>query len=38
VRRIVAEIDARVRLLIAELVPGIALPPSVLAGEAHEPR
>lgn len=30
VRRIVADIDARVRELLEELVPGIALPPSVL--------
>lgn len=30
VRRIVADIDGRVRGLLAELVPGIALPPSVL--------
>jgi protein-tyrosine-phosphatase len=30
VRRIVADIDGRVRRLLAELVPGIALPPSVL--------
>ena len=30
VRRIVADIDGRVRTLLAELVPGIALPPSVL--------
>ncbi len=29
-RRIVADIDGRVRGLLAELVPGIALPPSVL--------
>lgn len=31
VRRIVADLDARVRDLVAELVPGHALPPSVLA-------
>lgn len=30
VRRIVADIDGRVRDLLAELVPGIDLPPSVL--------
>ena len=30
VRRIVAEIDERVRALLAELVPGLALPASVL--------
>jgi protein-tyrosine-phosphatase len=30
VRRIVADIDGRVRGLLAELVPGIAMPPSVL--------
>ena len=30
VRRIVADIDGRVRRLLGELVPGIALPPSVL--------
>ena len=31
VRRIVADIDGRVRRLLTELVPGIALPESVLA-------
>lgn len=31
VRRIVADIDARVRDLVAELAPGIELPPSVLS-------
>jgi protein-tyrosine-phosphatase len=31
VRRIVADIDARVRDLIVELVPDIDLPPSLLA-------
>ncbi|MXG91517.1 arsenate-mycothiol transferase ArsC [Nocardioides flavescens] len=30
VRRIVADIDARVRALVAELVPGHELPPSVI--------
>ena len=30
VRRIVTDIDGRVRGLLAELVPGIAMPPSVL--------
>lgn len=29
VRRIVADLDTRVRALLVELVPGIALPPSV---------
>lgn len=32
VRRIVADLDERVRGLVAELAPGRALPPSVLAG------
>jgi protein-tyrosine-phosphatase len=32
VRAIVADLDARVRRLLAELVPGIGLPPSVLTG------
>ncbi|HEY1133403.1 MAG TPA: heat-shock protein HtpX [Nocardioides sp.] len=32
VRRIVADIDTRVRDLLVELVPGIALPPSLFAG------
>lgn len=32
VRRIVADLDARVRLLVGELAPGRALPPSVLEG------
>ncbi|NPC97331.1 low molecular weight phosphatase family protein [Nocardioides sp. zg-DK7169] len=32
VRRIVADIDARVRALLAELVPDLALAPSVVAG------
>jgi protein-tyrosine-phosphatase len=32
VRRIVADLDARVRALLLELVPGLALPPSVLEG------
>lgn len=31
VRRVVADIDARVRELLVELVPGIELPPSVLS-------
>lgn len=31
VRRIVADIDARVRALLVELAPGIELPPSVLS-------
>lgn len=31
VRRIVADLDERVRALVAELVPGASLPPSVLA-------
>ena len=31
VRRIIADIDDRVRELVVELVPGIELPPSVLA-------
>ena len=31
VRRIVADIDGRVRTLITDLVPGYSLPPSVLA-------
>lgn len=30
VRRIVADLDARVRALLVELAPGIALPPSVV--------
>ncbi len=30
VRRVVAEIDARVRDLLLELVPGLALPPSLI--------
>lgn len=30
VRRIVADLDTRVRALLVELVPGIALPPSVV--------
>ncbi len=30
VRRVIAEIDARVRELLSELVPDLALPPSVL--------
>jgi hypothetical protein len=29
--RKIADIDVRVRLLLAELVPDLALPPSVLA-------
>jgi hypothetical protein len=29
VRRIVADIDGRVRALLRELVPGVELPPSV---------
>ena len=33
VRRIVADIDSRVRRLVADLVPSHALPPSVLAGD-----
>lgn len=33
VRRIVADLDARVRALLVELVPDIELPPSVLARE-----
>ena len=33
VRRIVGEIDVRVRILLAELVPDIELPPSVLTGD-----
>ena len=32
VRRIVADIDARVRRLLTDLVPGIELPPSVVGG------
>ncbi len=32
VRGIIADLDARVRDLLAELVPGIELPPSVLTG------
>jgi protein-tyrosine-phosphatase len=32
VRRIVADVDARVRRLLAELAPGLHLPPSVLDG------
>jgi arsenate reductase len=32
VRRIVADIDGRVRRLLAELLPEVALPPSVFAG------
>ena len=32
VRRIVADLDGRVRELLVELVPGIDLPPSVLPG------
>jgi hypothetical protein len=31
VRRIIADLDARVRGLLLELVPDIDLPPSVLA-------
>jgi protein-tyrosine-phosphatase len=31
VRRIVAEIDARVRRLLGELLPGLTLPPSVFS-------
>src|SRR4029079_17433078 len=34
VRRIVADIDGRVRRLLAELLPDVALPPSFLAGSA----
>jgi hypothetical protein len=30
VRRIVADLDSRVRVLVSELVPGVRLPPSVL--------
>lgn len=32
VRAVVADLDARVRRLLGELLPGIELPPSVLAG------
>jgi protein-tyrosine-phosphatase len=32
VRRIVADVDARVRRLLAELAPDLDLPPSVLSG------
>lgn len=32
VRAVVADLDARVRRLLGELLPGIDLPPSVLAG------
>lgn len=38
VRAVVADLDARVRDLLVELVPGIELPPSVLAGSADHPR
>ncbi len=31
VRRIIADLDGRVRSLLVDLVPGLALPPSVLA-------
>ena len=34
VRRIVGDLDARVRALLVELVPDLDLPPSVLAPEA----
>ena len=35
VRRIIADIDTRVRELVVELVPGIELPPSVVTGWSH---
>jgi arsenate reductase len=35
VRRIIADIDARVRELVVELVPDISLPPSVISGWSH---
>jgi arsenate reductase len=31
VREIIADLDARVRALLVELVPGIELPPSILS-------
>ena len=34
VRRIVADIDRRVRTLLTELVPGLHLPPSLVDGSA----
>lgn len=37
VRRIVTEIDARVRDLVTELAPGHELPPSLLAGTTSAP-
>jgi arsenate reductase len=33
VRRIIADLDTRVRAMLVELVPGIGLPPSVLAAD-----
>jgi arsenate reductase (thioredoxin) len=36
VRRIVADIDGRVRRLLAQLLPGAELPPSVFAGGAAQ--
>ena len=33
VRRIIADLDGRVRSLLVELVPGLRLPPSVLEGD-----
>lgn len=36
VRRIIADLDRRVRKLLVELVPGIQLPPSVVGGSPQE--